>query len=196
MMFSKACKVHKVVGDGRGQDRVVFDGARLLATDGRAMVMVPVNPEGSKPGMIAPEAIAAACAGSLRVDAQILVGEDGCARVPQSGQVFDAPNGDVKPPDMASVLEEVQRECAPGARSVSVVLDARLLLNLAQAMGVECVELALVPPEAEEGETPPIEGEGPRYVDRPLLVKPQARMGKRIPESGARGLIAPMAPPY
>lgn len=136
MKFPKDCAIERCV-DGTSSNpamqHVQYDAARmaLIATDGRGLVIVPVEAgEGDVTGMIPVAAILAARKAAGRGQPAIL-SANGDVKLPD-GRTFPRPVHQF--PDFAAVIPA-------GQPTLSVTLNAKLLANLVSGMGVHEIRM-------------------------------------------------------
>lgn len=111
------------------------DGARLVATNGRILAVVPVeDADGDVPGPISQATIRAACKdkSKSRSEAEILVPDEKVARVVGKDSLSEHPRPDdgARFPDWRAVVPKHKET------PISVILSGRELRNLIEALGV------------------------------------------------------------
>lgn len=134
MEINRKAMLEKVMGDGRVEHAHVCrasDGRTVaVATNGHAMAVVPVTAEESEFGPLSCEALKAARKLGLPPDN---------AKLSLNGS-YELSNGSTLPRTPASEWgfpdwEFITRGCEETPRNFSVSLNAKLLLDLAQALG-------------------------------------------------------------
>lgn len=126
-----------------------------VATDGKVLAVVPVELEdGDEAGMIPIEALKEARRGAGRGDtARIEVNGTLRAWGKKGPVTYERPD-DVPFPDWRAVTKH---EAQTTDKSLRVCLNAKLLLNLAQALGSDSVELRFQPFDTDNGQVCPMD---------------------------------------
>lgn len=153
MKFDRRCKLHKATAKEDSKyalTSIWFDADHrppaMVATDGRMLAVVPVEPElGDKSALIPGEAIKTACAKGVKFDGE---GELACVELGEeiivqkstgASEHFDAEASDF-PKCYADVVPPAGRDGA-----VSICLDPFALSDLAEAIGAHGVMLTFLP---------------------------------------------------
>ena len=193
MKFPKQCRIHKIASSstryqGGGYVNVEIDDgkASLIATNGKALAVVPaMADEGDVSCLVPFVAIKAACGGSKKIAAHIDI--DGVT----SKAVLTDRSGHMEvfcTESKEDIGFPAWREVLPKSQPVTVLhINPKLLLELAQAMGSdEHVTLEL--PEQEAGSQ--YNKDKSPCVRSPIFVK----AGTDSAEPGAYGVIMPISP--
>ncbi|HUT79519.1 MAG TPA: hypothetical protein VM285_17615 [Polyangia bacterium] len=173
------------------------DGARLVATNGRLLAVVPVTAdEGDIPGTIPAEAVREACKARSAANPEAQVDANGSvrvttkpARVTDSGRAVPAgPVAEFEREDSADVAFPQWRRVVPDSDSTPtyrVALSARYLLALARAIGTDdaegAVELEFREPTGAIVVRPTPQGEG-RAVGAFGVLMPISYEGLALPK--------------
>lgn len=136
MRFSKSCKLQKVLLKGSKSHHALtnarLDGSRLLSCNGKALAVVPVErDEEDIDGPVSQEALKAATKGPAKVQASIVA--NGALKV--DGISFPRPEETGVFPRVDAIIPD------PDSLPYSVTLNAKMLYELAQAIGTEQVTL-------------------------------------------------------
>lgn len=137
---------------------VHFDGKRLIATNGRVLVIAPhEGDEGDRPGLVPAEAFKAMRKWKRALERGRMILNDK-VRVEGKGAVeYDRPEDDGFPN-----VDQIERRAGECGIAVTFGVDARLLLALQEAMGTNSIEISA--PVPTEGRLRP-------QVQDPLIVK-------------------------
>lgn len=144
MKLHKTCQVEKVTSSDRTRpvlSHAFLSGETLIATDGKAMIQLPVErSEGDEDGFVTVEALKAARKEAKRADALELKA-NGCLALP-SGASFPRPiEARIgRWPNCQAVWAPVWEKPV----AMRIAFSAELLANLAEAMGTEGVVLEIV----------------------------------------------------
>lgn len=167
-----------------------LEGSRLLATNGKALVSIPVErEEGDVDGIVPGDALAAARkskllrnVGMMRIElngSAIVTSEAGGPRTE-----FPRPPGGMAKGMVDSVIQD-----AKAGKRLAIILDATYLRALQDAMGCDALELSI-----------DMEGEDGKNDGHPVLVTPEWHKGisarnRHIAKAeGAFGIIMPIVP--
>lgn len=141
MKLNRLCKIHKCVADDQGRYamnhaklEIDADGkARLVATDGRMLAVVPVTEtEADTAGFVSPEVIAEALKGSGDAEAEIVANGSLRVQTKRGRLEFD------RPPEGAEYGREFPRwrQVVPKGDVVHrIALNPQYLLAVAEAIG-------------------------------------------------------------
>lgn len=149
-------------------------GDRLVATNGRSLAVIPVEREdGDTDGFISPAALKAARKLAKRRDA-VSIKANGCLALADGTQLPRTEPGQF--PNYEQVIPKTPEE----SHKITLALDAKMLLDLAQALGSDKVKLCIT-----GGDTV-----------QPILVSPleQNRFGAALGKAkeGAFGVLMPI----
>ena len=139
MKLDKKYKPEKALGkEGRFQtEHAKLDGSNLIATDGRILAVIPVEVgENDRDGLIPKVALTGCRKGLKGRQVPTLICGEAITLEAQGIRVY--PPADDKFPNWEKVIKELDgHQEAVG----EITLNARLLYNLAQALGTESVRL-------------------------------------------------------
>lgn len=194
MRFNKAHKLHSVIAKpqshriGSLSNALILPDGRVVGTNGVTLAVVPGTPEESDdfaagPRQVPREAIVLACKGNKNAEARIEL--NGEVRVTsQPG----APVASFRDPETGEFPRWDAVLPAEDASKTRVSINARLLAELAQALGAEEVTLEFRTVDkvrAKGGKT--VQCKGPRLDCSPIRVTP-------VEDNGAEGAIMPVSP--
>lgn len=147
MKFDKKYKIHSAAAREATRytlNGVMFEkddnGARLVATNGRILAVVPVEDEGDTPGMVSTDTLKEATKGrtNSRTEAVLRLPDEERALVQtKSGTIEQERPDHVRMPDYRSIVRGLKTDTG-----LQVTLSAEHLLALIEALGARSNELS------------------------------------------------------
>lgn len=179
MKFNPKTRIEKAAARDEGRyamQHALFDGERLVATDGRVLVIIPAEAEeGDTPGLVTPEALALARKVAPKGgDASVRC--NGCLEA--GGQKLDRPEGEfprwqaVMPSPALGTGERVVLNRAFLLRALEAMGDGTHLVIQLAAHQASKAPIYLETLRVEEGASKlPVLGTGPRAVVMPVTLE-------------------------